>query len=140
MVTRYRLTDADTGQDVETFDPLTISLAKGDPFLCQTLNALAREVLSAYCDAKHARHPGLCRTHKMLLNILKKNPWIRRLRPRPNRLLIHMGDFAKYLIQKGAPDLRHMPATDVDALLALRAEREIQRRVASERRKKIRRG
>src|SRR5262249_6860051 len=108
--------------------------------LCRLLNGLYREVLSAYCEAKYVRHPQFCRNHKMLARILSKNPWIRTLRPRPNRLLVHAGDLRQYLTQKGVPDVFDLPAVEPDALLALGAAREIARRTAAERAEKTKRG
>jgi hypothetical protein len=53
--------------------------------------------------------PGALPTHKALTKILAGNPGIRRWKPRSNRLLIHLGDWQKYLDGKQGSESQDDP-------------------------------
>jgi hypothetical protein len=87
MKTRYQLIDADTGKEVETFDPLTIAIAQGDPALCRLLNWLSQQALSAYVPAS-----TLSRDYNHIRRTLDRHPEIGRLR-HGQRCRVHAGQY-----------------------------------------------
>jgi hypothetical protein len=137
MRKRYLLVDADTGQRVETFDPLAIALAEGDPFKARLFMALADQ---AFTDAK-VIESALGITHKQLLAVLKAHPSIPRYWPWERRLRAHLNAFlAAYRPADRRPDEPSGVPTDkeierVQAFLEESRQRAEQERLEHLRRK-----
>jgi hypothetical protein len=112
-----------------------------NPVIVRAVEQGHQERQAHYRPAKEMRHAVFCKSHKQLLRILANNPTtIRRQRPRPNRLLVHAGDFRQYIQQQARrhpSELLDCSPEPVDATL-VRASRDMQRRKAKERAKKIR--
>jgi hypothetical protein len=131
MKAHYRLIDADTGQEVETFDPWTIALAKGDPDMCRLLNELARLAMSAYVPACR-----LTRDYNRMRRVLARYPGIRRCRLTPRRLLIHAGDWLAHApVSWTDPDLTRQRGDVAERYLAYLGEIEERRRKERARRR-----
>jgi hypothetical protein len=143
MATIFRLVDQ-TGAELPTYDPLTIAVASGDPFLCELLSELSRLAIDAdtaayrpATDFVDAQHPN----YKSIRSALAKNPWVRNRRPLspvtgrpdPHRLLLHAADWVKYLTmsRSSRADPHDMNAGVVDAIVL-----EVEQRKAEERRRK----
>jgi hypothetical protein len=113
-----------------------------DPFWVRYVHDLEVDAPRKYfLPARLCRHPKHCRSHKALRRVLKANPWIATSAPRPNgggrnALLVHVGDWARWLRSRGVRDPLDLPAGEVDAGLALAAVRAARRRQAAVRRKK----
>lgn len=72
---------------------------------------------SAFRPAKEMLTEPNYGTYKALQKALNANPWIRTRRPRANRLLIHAGDWSKFLNSQ-SPDPLDTDAEVIDAVLA----------------------
>jgi hypothetical protein len=97
-MSRIQLIDADTGEPIRTHSIHEIAFAKGDPHVLQMMDQAADMILAGFQPAGECRS-GTVRTHKALLCVLNKNPWIKRFNTTPRRLMVHSADWNKYLLQ-----------------------------------------
>jgi hypothetical protein len=132
---RIRLLNADTGEELETFDPFTIAIAYGDPDLCcRLLNWLCKLVMQLEMAAYRprgelAKYLG---SDKRLRYLLDQDPSIRRRRPptkqgelHPRRMLVHAAELIAALARRDTLDRRGIEKRKREERLAKKLTQEV---------------
>jgi hypothetical protein len=122
MRPRIRLIDADTGDEVQTFDPYALALANGDPLIARVLMEQCRLILNGFRPAREFWPTPAVPTYKKLLGFLKRHKEIR-WRSCP-RLQIYAPDWLRYGPEAFAIDWDNLPAPILDNLVERCRERK----------------